>query len=122
MDALLINKVYLDKIFAGAKRWEIRGSATHKRGRIGLVESGTGTVVGTCDLASVRGPLSIAELKANARLIGAQPNDYPPKPYARTFAWVLERPKRFKRAVPYEHPQGAVIWVKLDKRVVEAMK
>ena len=34
-------------------------------------------------------------------------------PYAKTSAWVLAKPKRYARPKPYEHPQGAVIWVNI---------
>ena len=56
--ALLIKEPWISMILEGKKTWEIRGSATKRRGRIALVASGTGTVVGTCDLVDVVGPLS----------------------------------------------------------------
>ena len=37
--------------------------------------------------------------------------------YRQTYAWVLEKPRYLKRPVPYQHPQGAVIWVCLDDQV-----
>lgn len=46
MDALIIKKQFLDKIFSGKKTWELRGSRTHKRGRIALIESGSGPCYG----------------------------------------------------------------------------
>ena len=50
MKALLIKTPWIDKILDGKKTWEIRGSATKIRGRIALVQSGSGTVVGICEL------------------------------------------------------------------------
>ncbi|GAF99913.1 unnamed protein product, partial [marine sediment metagenome] len=29
------------------------------------------------------------------------------------YAWVLEKAKRYDEPIPYTHPLGAVIWVKL---------
>jgi hypothetical protein len=49
---------------------EVRGSQTYKEGRIALIESGTGTVVGVAELAGVIGPLSRKELSANWRKAG----------------------------------------------------
>src|SRR5882724_4942048 len=55
--ALIIREEPLSKILAGTKTWEIRGSATKRRGRIALIQSKSGLVVGTCDLVDVVGPL-----------------------------------------------------------------
>ena len=67
LDGLLIHAPWIDKILNGSKRWEIRGSRTFKEGRIALIESGTGTVVGVVQLGGVVGPLSLKELSANWR-------------------------------------------------------
>ncbi len=37
--------------------------------------------------------------------------------YRNTYAWVLEKLQYLKKPVPYKHPSGAIIWVKLDRRV-----
>ena len=50
LDGLLIRAPWIDKILDGSKTWEIRGSNTYKAGHIGLIESGTGTVVGVAEL------------------------------------------------------------------------
>ena len=117
MDALLIRKEWLDLIFRGRKTWEIRGNATKKRGQIALIESGSGTVVGTCELAEVYGPLGVRELRANANKLGVPPRAIQETPYKNTYAWVLRSVRRLLRPVPYKHPAGAVIWVKLPASV-----
>lgn len=121
MRGLIIKQEFLDRILAGRKDWELRGSRTQLRGSIALIESGSGTVVGLCTLADVIGPLSLAELKKNARHVGCKPNEISLY-YKHTFAWVLRDAKRLVRAVPYRHPQGAIIWVKLTKAVAESVK
>lgn len=63
MKGLLIRKEWLDKILRGQKRWELRGSKTATIGVIALIQSGTGTVVGTCGIDHVLGPRSLAELR-----------------------------------------------------------
>ena len=115
MKGLVIRSPWIDMILSGDKTWEIRGSRTARRGRIALIQSGTKTVVGVCDLIDVEGPLSMSKLLAN------QPKHRIPAarlrrdgmPYKRTFAWVLAHAARLPEPVAYEHPTGAVIWVDL---------
>jgi len=116
---LLIKKPWLDEILDGAKRWEIRGSRTTRRGEIALIESGTGTVVGTAELVDVIGPLDLRRLRdhaADAGFVAAA------LPYTETYAWVLAGPRRLTRPVRYRHPPGAVIWVKLAPSVTRAIE
>jgi hypothetical protein len=42
--------------------------------------------------------------------------------YRQTYAWVLEKPVTLKRPVPYQHPSGAIIWVKLEASVERLIK
>ena len=37
--------------------------------------------------------------------------------YRQTFAWVVKNARRLERPIPYKHPSGAVIWVRLDAAV-----
>jgi len=115
MRGLIIREPWIGKILAGEKTWEIRGSKTKIREPIALIRGGSGLVVGTCDLVDVVGPLSLKELKANANKIGSQPSQLTELRYAATYAWVLSRVTPLKKPKHYEHPRGAVIWVKLKK-------
>ena len=115
MRALIIKKPWLDKILAGTKTWEIWGSRTNIRGRIGLIESRSGTVVGLCEVIDCVGPLTAEEYRRNARRAGMLPAEANLGGYKNTFAWVLANARRFKTPVPYRHPSGAVIWVALDE-------
>ena len=123
MKALLIRQPWIDRILRGEKRWELRGSRTKVRGLIALIQSGTGAVVGTCELVGVEGPLSLAELRrstARHRVPANRFNNRPP--YPRTYAWVLRGARRLHKPVRYEHPSGAVIWVNLSSRVATAIR
>jgi hypothetical protein len=123
MDALLIRTAPITKILAGTKTWEIRGTRTHKRGRIALVESGTGTVVGVTEIVDAVGPLSATEFVRNAKRAGlSRTTRSRGLPYARTFAWVLRHSRKLLKPVPYRHPPGAVIWVRLDTAVERAIQ
>ncbi len=110
MKALLIKKPWIDYILDGQKTWEIRGSNTHIRGEIELIQSGSGLVVGKCKL------VDCIELSH----IGFQNNeskhcikDTSFLPYKRTFAWVLVDAERYATPRSYKHPNGAIIWVNL---------
>jgi hypothetical protein len=116
---LLILKEPLDKILAGTKTWEIRGKATARTGSIALIESKSGNVVGTCDIVDVIGPLTLAELHRNARRTGFRPKQLP---YATTYAWVISNARRLPEPVPYRHPPGAVIWVRLETSVLHRLR
>ena len=119
MKGLLIKTPWIDKILAGTKTWELRGSNTHVRGKIALIQSGSGTVVGTCELVNVVGPLSKAELTRRTRKHGVSPSLLRQGVrYRKTYAWVLEKARRLRRPVPYKHPMGAVIWVNLPDGIL----
>ncbi len=112
MKCLIIKKRWLDLIFDGKKTWELRSSRTAVRGKIGLIEKGSGKIMGTCEVVDVRGPLSLAELKRSTRRHGVPAREFGViPPYKKTYAWVLDNAHRYKRPRPYNHPSGAVIWV-----------
>jgi len=107
--ALIVKKVWLDKIFDDGKVWEMRTSKTKITGRIGLIESGTGLIIGEavlmgCSKAAV--PKHEALIKyhkiENLELLDKW-----------KYAWFLTKAKRHEKPIPYKHPKGAVIWVKL---------
>jgi hypothetical protein len=121
LNGLLIRPPWIGLILEGSKTWEIRGS-TSKRGRIALIQSGTGTVIGVPDLVDVVGPLTLSELTANASKAGFPEDEQITNlRYKRTFGWVLQRAHRLKQPVPYTHPSGAVIWVNLPPAVERAV-
>lgn len=115
MDALIIKKQFLDKIFSGVKTWELRGSRTHKRGCIALIESGSGTVVGECELVNCIGPLD-EETYSNNSNKHCSSSNFKDKTYKNLFAWELKNAKRYVKPKPYNHPAGAIIWVKLEDK------
>lgn len=113
---LLIRQPWIDLILAGNKTWEIRGSATKIRGTIGLIQSQSGLIVGTAELIGCTPALTIEDMEKSRKLHGIQEHfDLFNMPYGgRPYAWILLGAKRFKKPVPYKHPQGAVIWVNLE--------
>jgi hypothetical protein len=111
--ALIIRPEPLEKVFAGTKTWEIRNMSTNIRGTIGLIASRSGLVLGTCELVDVIGPLRYSEFRDNARKWGGRGSDVGRADHLQHYAWVLRNPRRFRTPIPYRHPSGAIIWVKL---------
>jgi hypothetical protein len=122
MRALLIRHPHIDKILAGTKTWEIRGSRTSVREQIALVASGSGTVIGVCDLVDCIGPLTQNQYRTNAKKAGMRPSEATLGYYRQTYAWIVEKACRLDQPVPYEHPTGAVIWVRLERNIERQIK
>lgn len=114
--AFLVKSPWADKILAGQKQWEIRGSATRQRGWVGLIESGTGHIQGAVRIDDSRGPLNREEFVGQVAKHHVQLDPEDPLPYDAPHAWVIGQALRFEQPIPYDHPQGAVIWVRLDDR------
>lgn len=111
---LIIKKEWLDLILLGEKTVEIRSSNTKIRGEIALIESGSGFIVGTCEIIdSIK--LDNEEKLKEAMIYGCIPEgislvSYYKKPHA----WKITNAVRLDEKIPYNHPQGAVIWVNLS--------
>jgi len=110
MKCLIVKEKWLELILAGKKSWEIRGSNTRIRGKIGLIQSGSGKIFGEAELVDSI-PLTKELLKKNfsKHRIPLEKLDY--LKYKKPFAWILRNPKEYKTPKAYKHPQGAVIWV-----------
>jgi hypothetical protein len=126
MKGLIIKKEWLEQIFEAKypfkeqKTWEIRRNNTKIRGKIYLIESGSSTIVGECEIID---SIELNEqiwnknyqkhqvcLIQNKKII-----PYPYKiinqKYPKPHAWVMTNIKKYNKPIPYKHPQGAVIWV-----------
>ena len=107
--ALIIRKPWIDFILDGSKTWEMRSQPTKIRGRIALIESGSGMIVGECFLSGCPSPLMPLSFYTDKHRV----ND---RALLRRWChpWELENVKKYAQPIPYEHPQGAVIWVNLE--------
>ena len=108
---LIIKKEWLDLIFDNGKVWEMRSRPVSKKlfGRIGLIESGSGLIIGEATLVYCFKP---STLRLQTCMSNHQVEDmtlFKKWPYA----WILKEAKRYEKPIPYNHPQGAVIWVKV---------
>ena len=110
MKALIVKKPWIDYILDGKKVWEIRGSNTKIRGKIALIQSGSGMIVGECDLIDCIA-LNENTYRENQKLHCIA--DVSKMPYKHTYAWVIKNAIRYKEPKQYNHPNGAVIWTNL---------
>lgn len=114
MKGLIVKSPWIDLILKGEKTWEIRGSHTKIRGKIALIKSGTGTILGTVDVVDSK-LLTLEEYQASEAYHRRNKEDTANAPYKKIHAWLLKNPVLFDEPIPYEHPQGAVIWVNLPE-------
>ena len=110
--ALIVRQPHLDKILSGLKLWEMRSTMTNVRGVVGLIEQGSGLIVGEVEITGCRQPI---ETRTQAFAFGClhHVDDLDLLKKWR-FPWVLANAKRYDKPKPYNHPAGAVIWVKVN--------
>jgi hypothetical protein len=123
--ALLIREPYISLILSSRKRWELRGTPTKIRGRIGLVRSGSGLLIGECEIVGCRGPIDYPTLLSSADISyeerqelkrdGREPYREKDDLGSKTYAWVLSKPRVYCEPIRYRHPSGAITFVDLTK-------
>ena len=91
MKCLFVKAPFAGWIVDFVKLIEYRTREIYIRERIGIIESGTGTVIGDVNLVGCR---------FNAKL--------------QMYEWILDDPRRYATPVPFEHKQGAMVWIELD--------
>ena len=111
---LIINKIWVDRILDHGKTWEMRSRRTHFTGWFGIIESGSGLIVGKAFMTSGHIKPTHQELLQNIDKHQVKDLSLLKK---WCYAWTIEKAVRFKEPTPYKHPQGAVTWVKLDHTV-----
>lgn len=106
---LIIQKIWLDKIFDEGKTWEMRSTKTNVKGKIGLIEAGSGLIVGEANLLGC----SHMPTKPNDKFFDKHKVEDVELLKKWKYPWILADAKRYDKPIPYNHPRGAVIWVKL---------
>lgn len=114
--ALIVQSRWCELILEGVKTWEMRSTKTNVRGTIGLIESGTGFIVGKATLVDSLECLTETEYfqhvdkhQIHSPTLASSKWKYP---------WVLEDAIKFRDPVRYIHPKGAVIWVKVTNSML----
>ena len=90
---LVVKPPYARQIVTGQKTEEYRSRPTKIRGRIGIIESGSGTIIGDAELY-----------------------DCTERDGGWEYAWHLRGARCYAVPVAYRHPFGAVVWVKVPCR------
>ncbi|GAB6071573.1 ASCH domain-containing protein [Thiomicrorhabdus hydrogeniphila] len=109
MRGLVIRQPWIELILSGKKTWEMRSGSINIRERIALIEQGTGLIGGEADLTDC-----IKGMSHNILCSRTSKHFIEDETLLRKWnvAWVLENVKRYDKPIPYQHPKGAVIWVK----------
>ncbi len=111
---LIVDKMWGSQLLEGSKTWEMRRTACKIRGRVLIAYAGTGMIYGSVDVVDSK-PLTREDWLMNVDKHKIPPDQL--DEYGKYLnAWVVEEPKKLAEPIPYEHPQGAVIWVRLDSR------
>jgi ASCH domain len=105
--ALVIDQPWVGLIADGAKVWEMRTRPTKVRGWIGLIEKGTGTIIGVAYLKD-----SLPALQRAKHQLHYRKHRTRPEPGQKTytgkylFPWVMAKAFRLPKPVPYKHLSG----------------
>jgi hypothetical protein len=120
---LVIDGHWVSLILAGRKTWEMRSQVTNVRGKIGLIRKGTGQVSGVVDIVDCGAPMSMEEMLDNMERHQI-PESLVRSGEVRSWCipWILERAVAFPDPVPYDHPSGAVKWVKFEESVSDQIE
>ena len=112
MKGLIVKPKWADLILDGKKTMELRGTNTKIRGKIGIIKSGSKMVYGTVELVEV---VPILDEETYIFYNKKHLVDYPFSniPYKKLYGWILKKPVRYNKPIPYKHKQGCVIWVNL---------
>lgn len=113
MKGLIIKEPWIDYILDGLKTWEIRNGNCNKRGRIGLIKSGTGMIYGEVNIIDSF-PVDYEIMNQSQDKHRLTFEQWMNMKYKKPHAWVLENPVRYPEPTPYEHKQGAIIWVNIQ--------
>ena len=108
---LVVKKPWIDLILNKKITWEIRESSTKIRGRIhlGLSDAG-GRIVGQCHIT---GSMLVTKDLLKKNVLKHRIKNLNLIKYKNPHAWILRGARRYKHPFNYEHPQGAIIWIRL---------
>lgn len=112
--ALIVDEPWLELILAGDKDWEMRSRRTSVRGTVGLIRKGSGLVVGSVEIIDSLPACSLEDMlayQARHRIPAGRLHELA----SWRHPWVMRNPLRWAKPVPYRHPQGAVVWVRLEQ-------
>lgn len=108
---LIIRQPYIGDILDDKKSWELRTANTNRRGLIYLIESGSGLIKGFTEIKdSIRLDKELYDSSFDKHRVSIPYEDCKWNQYA----WVMQNTYKFLHPYRYQHPRGAVIWVRLS--------
>lgn len=112
--ALILKEPWATLVVKGKKTIEIRTRPTTKIGQeIYIAKAGTKTLIGKVTITDCR-LLTSEEFQSLAPQHHALNYSFPPN--KNIYGWYLKNAYHFPQPVPYNHPQGAQIWVKIPNQ------
>lgn len=96
MKCLIVRPPFAKYIVDGVKTSEYRSRKTNIRGRIGIIEAGTSTVIGDVELGD-------CVYDCNYRI----------------WEWELYNCRRYLIPIKYQHEQGVVVWTNVEYNLDE---
>ena len=119
---LIIADPWIGHILDGRKDWEMRSPATSVRGWFGLIQKGSGTVVGLARLVDCGRTLDQAEMITNFDHHRIPVDMIRRGEVAKWIVpWKLADVIPLVHPIPYEHKSGAVTWVTLSPDVSQKL-
>ena len=91
MKCLFVRPPFAGWIVDGVKTIEYRSKASNIRGRIGIIQSMSGTVIG------------------DVEIIGCKWNEI-----IQRYEWSLANARRYKHPLVFQQKSGAVVWIGVD--------
>ena len=91
MKCLFVKAPFAGWIVDGVKLVEFRTRNTSIRGRIGIIESGTKTVIGDVEITGCKHDKETG-----------------------LYFWFLKNGRRYAEPVPYQHKRGSIIWTNVE--------
>jgi len=108
---LIIRQPWIDLILSGEKTWEMRSRPTNIRGKIGLIEQGTGLIVGECEIVA-SSIMQLYDHECGIYFCYHKVPDLKSLPWK--YPWQLANIKKYVEPIKYQHPKGAVTWVNIE--------
>lgn len=91
MKCLFVRSPFAGWIVDGVKTIEYRSKSSNIRGRIGIIQSMSGTVIGDVEIVGCRWNEEI-----------------------QFYEWSLANARRYKQPMPFKMKPGAVVWIEVD--------
>lgn len=111
---LVIKPIWADKILYDNKTWEMRTRATSVRGNVAIIKSGTKEIFGVMCIEDSPAALTRREILSSYPMHKIDIDLYDDPEYFKwCFPWMIKNIVVLDEPIPYDHPQGAVVWVNL---------